>query len=304
MDDRIQLATGPVTWGVDFADSPANPPWQRVLDEIRDSGVGALELGPVGYLPEGAGTISAELSSRRLHAVGSFVFDDLHDPDRRDEVLAATARACRFVAGAGGELLVIIDRPAGQRVLTAGRSDAAPRLSAAAWGQLLDAIREAAELALVSGLRPVFHPHAGSCVEFEDEIERLLEDSEIDICLDLGHAAFAGIDVTPALRRWAGRLGHLHLKDVAPGVLDTVRKRKLDFWEAIGAGVFCPLGEGRVDFAAARAILAEVGYAGPATIEQDRVPGGGEPLEDLRRSLAALEAAGFENGKRRLERTQ
>jgi inosose dehydratase len=304
MGDRIQLATGPVTWGVDFADSPGNPPWRQVLDEIRDSGVGALELGPVGYLPEDAGAISEQLATRHLRAIGSFVFDDLHDPDRRDEVIAATRRACRFIEGAGGELLVIIDRPGGERVLTAGRPDAAPRLSRDAWSRLVGAIHEAADIAVASGLRPVFHPHAGSCVEFEDEIERLLEDSEIDICLDLGHAAYAGIDVTGALREWAGRLGHLHLKDVDPDVLDMVRERGLDFWEAIGAGIFCPLGEGMVDFSAARLVLEEMGYAGPATIEQDRVPGGGEPLEDLRRSLAALDAAGFTNGGGRSEKPQ
>jgi inosose dehydratase len=44
----VELATGPVTWGVDFADAPANPPWSLVLDDIAASGLGALELGPVG----------------------------------------------------------------------------------------------------------------------------------------------------------------------------------------------------------------------------------------------------------------
>ena len=48
----IKLATGPVTWGVDFADTPTNPPWQQVLDDIAASGLPAMELGPVGYLPE------------------------------------------------------------------------------------------------------------------------------------------------------------------------------------------------------------------------------------------------------------
>ncbi len=71
MTDAIRYATGPVTWGVDFADDPANPPWQEVLDEISASGIGALELGPVGYLPEDPGRLRAELDGRGLTAVGS-----------------------------------------------------------------------------------------------------------------------------------------------------------------------------------------------------------------------------------------
>ena len=53
----IKLATGPVTWGVDFADTPTNPPWQQVLDDISASGLPAMELGPVGYLPEEPGAV-------------------------------------------------------------------------------------------------------------------------------------------------------------------------------------------------------------------------------------------------------
>ena len=46
------LATGPVTWGVDFADTPTNPPWQQVLDDIVESGLPAHGARP-GRLPAG-----------------------------------------------------------------------------------------------------------------------------------------------------------------------------------------------------------------------------------------------------------
>ena len=58
---QVRLATGPVSWGVDFAEAPANPLWTTVLDEIAATGLGALELGPVGFLPEDADTLRAEL---------------------------------------------------------------------------------------------------------------------------------------------------------------------------------------------------------------------------------------------------
>jgi inosose dehydratase len=155
------------------------------------------------------------------------------------------------------------------------------------------AIRRTAAIAQEHGLRPAFHPHAGSFVEFEDEIERLLDDTELALCLDTGHAAYAGIAADRALVAYGGRLAHVHLKDVRADVLARVRDERLDFWAAVAAGVFCPLGQGVVDLPAVLAALDRVGYRGYATIEQDRVPGSGSPLDDLAASLRVLSAAGL-----------
>jgi inosose dehydratase len=278
----IALATGPVTWGVDVANAPTNPPWEHVLDEIASSGVRALELGPIGYLPDGR----AALDARGLTAVGSFVFDDFHDPAR--ELVGATERAARAIAAAGGTILLLIDRPGPERAATAGRSLDARRLEDRAWAAMVDSLRRCASVADTHGLRPSVHPHAGSFLEFEDEIERLLDDSDLDLCLDTGHAAYAGIEADRALVAYGPRVAHLHLKDVRAEVVE----RGLGFWDALAAGVFCPLGEGAVDLPAVLAALDEIGYEGYATIEQDRVPGSGSPLEDLAASVRVLTAAG------------
>ena len=66
------------------------------------------------------------------------------------------------------------------------------------------------------------------------------------------------------------------------------------FWtfQAIEAGIFCPLGEGLVDLGAVLEALDAAGFDGYATIEQDRVPGTGAALDDLRQSLAVLDRVG------------
>jgi sugar phosphate isomerase/epimerase len=46
-----------------------------------------------------------------------------------------------------------------------------------------------------------------------------------------------------------------------------------------------------VDLQHVGAALDRLGYRGFATIEQDRTPGSGAPLEDLRRCVAALAQA-------------
>jgi inosose dehydratase len=150
-------------------------------------------------------------------------------------------------------------------------------------------------MAVAHGLVPAFHPHAGSFVEFEDEIDRLVNDTSLALCLDTGHAALAGIDVAQALDKYRARLRHLHLKDIDGSVLRRALADEMTFWEALEANVFCPLGAGVVDFALVASQLDRIGYRGFATIEQDRVPGTGTPVADLRKSLEVLARAGFKD---------
>ena len=48
----IEVANGPVSWGVDRPDMPGAPPWEEVFDEIGEAGYRLCELGPLGYLPD------------------------------------------------------------------------------------------------------------------------------------------------------------------------------------------------------------------------------------------------------------
>ena len=285
----VALATGPVSWGVDFAGSPDNPPWPEVLDGIAAAGFDGLELGPLGYLPEDPGRLRAELGGRGLAVAGSFVFEPLHDPDRRAATLAVARRTAALVAATGGRHLVIIDLVSPARAATAGRPAEAPRLDRDGRRALLRAIREVAEIAFDAGLMPAVHPHAGTYVEFADEIEAVAEVAPL--CLDTGHLAYAGLDPCALYERLAGRVALLHLKDVDPTVLASVAERGAGFWEAVAAGVFCPVGQGCVPFAALARALDERGFDGWATVEQDRVPGG-DPVADLIVSRRALEGLG------------
>lgn len=287
----LSLATAPVTWGVDFADAPSNPPWQQVLDDIAQSGVGALELGPVGYLPEDAASLREALGSRGLTAVGSFVLENLHDPAAFADVIGIARRACRAIAAAQGSVLVIIDRPGGERAATAGRSVASPRLDTASWSAMLGAIERIAAIADDFGLRAAVHHHAGSYLEYEDEIERFLEQSELGLCLDTGHLSYAGLVAHEAIAKYGDRLAHVHLKDIDGAVLERVGTEKIGFSEAVARGVFCPLGRGIVDVGAVLNALDGAGYQGFATIEQDRVAGSGSPLQELAESVTTLTAA-------------
>ena len=52
---NIRLAASPTTWGVDFADNPRNPAWNRVLDEI-ELAVSTPSMGSVELLARKTGS--------------------------------------------------------------------------------------------------------------------------------------------------------------------------------------------------------------------------------------------------------
>ena len=74
---RLRLGTAPDSWGVWFADDPAQVPWRQYLDEAAAAGYRWTELGPYGYLPTDPGQLRDELASRDLTLTGGTVFTAL-----------------------------------------------------------------------------------------------------------------------------------------------------------------------------------------------------------------------------------
>lgn len=294
----LRIGAAPCSWGVEFPDHPDNPPWRRVLDEAAQAGYRGIELGPVGYLPEDPAALGGALASRGLELIAGVVFRPFHDPEAWSGVLDGVTRTARSLAAHGAERMVFIDSIAPARAPFAGRPDDAPRLRGAALRGFLDRLTAAAKIGREEyGLAVSIHAHAGGYVEFEDELDAVLDavdESLLKVCLDSGHCAYAGFDPAAACRRLAPRIDYLHFKDVNPLVRARVTAAGVGFYDACAQGVFCRLGQGSVDFAALKQAVEESGFSGWAAVEQDCDPAGEtSPLADARCNLDFLRAAGI-----------
>jgi inosose dehydratase len=306
----LDVGNAPLSWGVFEGDAATNPPWEKVLDEIAQAGYRRTELGPIGFLPEDLGVLGEALAQRDLSLTAGFVYEHMHDPSQRDRVLANTRRVCTILAALGARNLVVIDRMTDERQRTAGRSAAAERLSPAAWDGMIATIATVARIAAVEfGLRPVLHPHCGTHIEFADEIERALADlphETIGLCVDTAHSAVAGLQAADLVDRCADRLEYFHLKDVDATALQRMHDEDLDFDSALGVGLFCPIGQGVVDWAALRDALERIDFRGSATVEQDPDPRVDlrdySGLDAARASIEFLREAGLARDERRAER--
>jgi inosose dehydratase len=239
----IRVANAPVSYGafeLTVGVLPNVPAPERVLDAIAAAGYEGTELGPLGYFGEGS-TLRERLDGRGLALVGAFIQPPLAGLDRILDAIAGT-RAKPVLAEAG------------------------TREGEPAW----DEIQRAADLARTRGFEPTFHPHMGTRVETPEEIDRLLERTDVGLLLDTGHLVAAGGEPAQAMRDWRDRVNHVHVKDVRLDVL----RRAASWDEAWRSGVFCELGTGDVDLAG---FLAELdSYSGWLVVEQDWVPRPGE----------------------------
>ena len=293
----IQIGNAPCSWGVEFADDARNPTWQTVLKECAEAGYTGIELGPVGFMPEDPAVLADGLAEHGLELIGGVVFRAFHDPDAWDDVLDGTVRTCKALVAHGAEHLVLIDSISPRRAPTAGRADEAEQMGAAEWSAYRDRIKEAAKIGVDHGLTVGIHAHAAGFMDFEPELERLLDEVDEDIlkiCFDTGHHSYAGFDPVAFMERHIGRISYMHFKDIDPKVKADVVANRTDFYTACGQGIFCNLGEGDVDFPRVREILLENGFEGWCTVEQDCDPTLDiSPIDDAKANRAYLQSIGF-----------
>ena len=297
----IKIGNAPCSWGVEFADDPRNPSWQTVLDECRDAGYKGIELGPVGFMPEDPEELGDALAERDLELIGGVVFRAFHDPDKWDHVKDGAVRTCKALKAHGAQHLVIIDSISERRAPTAGRPDEAEQMSGSEWQAFRGRIHDVAKMAAEEyGLTPSIHPHAGGFMDFEPEVERLLEEideSTLKICLDTGHCLYADFDPLAFMDRHMARISYMHFKDIDPVVRASVVADRTDFYEACGKGIFCNLGKGAVDFPAVKKRLEAANFDGWCTVEQDCDPTQDvSPLDDAKENRDFLQSIGFGEG--------
>src|SRR5207245_9713614 len=125
------------------------------------------------------------------------------------------------------------------------------------------------------GVHAVFHPHADTTIQYESDIERLLELTDpglVNLCLDIGHHAYAGGDAVRFFQEHHARIPYLHLKDVDCAVSARVRERGLPLASAVDEGAFVDLGQGCVDLQGLNRAAQDVAFDGWGIVEQDMYP--------------------------------
>ena len=100
----------------------------------------------------------------------------------------------------------------------------------------------------------------------------------VSLLFDSGHFAYCGEDPVEMVKRYAGRIKHVHLKDIRPEVVEKAKAEKMSFLAGVRAGAFTVPGDGCITFAPIFKALEESGYEGYMVVEAEQDPAKANPL--------------------------
>jgi inosose dehydratase len=277
---RISVANAPCSFGafeITVGIDPNVPEPLELLDAVAHAGYAGVDLGPVGYLGEGH-ELRERLASRGLRLAGGYLDLPYSEPERlRHQLprLEALLDTFDLVAGADpAPVPTLADAGSPQRSALPGRAahDPGIGLDDAGWRRFADGLARVVQRCRERGYEPAFHHHTATYVEARWEIERLLELSDVGLCLDTGHLLVGGGEPVTAIREWGERITHFHLKDVRRDVLEAIVAEAAPveaIWRRLA---FCALGDGDVRVDDVLAALDAIAYAGWLVVEQDIIP--------------------------------
>lgn len=284
----IKIANAPCSWGAlefDLEEKSAEIGFEQVLDEIKETGYIGTELGDWGYMPTSPGLLKAELDSRNLDLLGAFVPVALSNAANHQSGVTSALKVAELMYQAGykDSFIVLADDNCSvpERTKNAGRITTKMGLSDKQWKVYVKGVENIAKVVKDSfGIRTVFHHHCAGYIETPEEIDKLLsltDPSLLGLCLDMGHYAFGGGDPVQALKKYSNRIWHVHFKDFDPKAARMSHEVTGDYFDALKRGVFCELGKGTVDFKAIVDLLKKIKYKDWIVVEQDILPGMGNP---------------------------
>ncbi len=274
----VRLGINPLTWSND--DMPAlgaETPLETCLSEGKLAGFSGFELGnKFPRTPEKLGPI---LKQHELDLVSGWYSSELLTRTAEEEI-EALQNHLHLLKSLGANVMVFCEVTGcvhGDQSTAVSRR---PVMTDAQWQTLAERLNQVAMYCLDQGVRIAYHHHMGTVVESADDIRRLMDNTDptVGLLLDTGHLMFSGGDPLEIQQEYAGRICHVHCKDIRADVLADVRNRDLSFLDAVLNGVFTVPGDGCIDYSTLFKGLKASGYQGWLVVEAEQDPAVAHPL--------------------------
>lgn len=171
---------------------------------------------------------------------------------QRDEIIADHERSTQFLIEHGGEIIMTVPRSVPEN---------APRWSLDDFRTAANTLNEIGRRTLNAGARMALHPHWGTYIESAEEIDWIMELTDpryVFFAPDSGQIAKGDGDPVAIAKKYADRIAHVHLKDVAANWPE-LRQMGTDLASPLG---YAPLGHGIVDLDGFLSVLENRHYDG------------------------------------------
>lgn len=276
------LGIAPIGWcNDDMPELGAENTFQQTISEMALAGFTGCEIG--NKFPSDPQALKKALDLRGMR-VASRWFSSFLLTQPYAQVEAEFSAQLDFLAAVGANRINVSEQSysiQGQMDVPVLR-DRKYVMNEGEWTRLCEGLDRLGALAVSRGFRLCYHHHMGTVVQTAAETEYLMEHTmpgRVWLCYDTGHFTFAGEDPMAVLKKYADRVGHVHLKDMRLPVVKQARDEGWSFLQAVRNGAFTVPGDGGVQFDEVFRVLAASGYQGWLLVEAEQDPAKADPLE-------------------------
>ncbi|NLA52820.1 MAG: myo-inosose-2 dehydratase [Clostridiales bacterium] len=280
--DKVFLGMAPIGWcNDDMPELGAENTFRQIISEMALAGFTGCEIG--NKYPKDPAELKYELDLRGMR-IASRWFSSFLLTKPYEEVEKEFLDELDFLAAVGANRINVSEQShsiQGQTD-TPILGDAKYVMNDDEWQRFCEGLNKLGEAANKRGFKLCFHHHMGTVVQTADETDRMMQNTDpryVFLCYDTGHFTFAGEDPLTMLKKYADRVGHVHLKDMRREVVDRVKPEGWSFLRAVREGAFTVPGDGCVEFDPIFELLSKAGYEGWLLVEAEQDPAKANPFE-------------------------
>lgn len=278
--DKVQLGIAPIGWtNDDMPDLGKENTFQQCVSEMALAGFTGSEVG--GKYPSDPKVLKPMLDIRGIRICNQW-FSLFATTKSLQDNIDALRKQCEFLQAMGAHVIGASEQGNSIQGKPVPIFDEKPVFTEDQWKTVAETCNELGRISQEYDIQFTYHHHMGTGVQTEEETDRFLEMTDpkyVKLLFDSGHFTFSGEDAAALLKKYIGRVGHVHLKDVRMNIRQRVIDEKMSFLDAVRAGTFTVPGDGDVDFTSIFQTLEENDYEGWVVVEAEQDPAIANPFE-------------------------
>ena len=278
--NKVKLGIAPIAWtNDDMPDLGAENTFEQCVSEMALAGFTGCEVG--NKYPRDTAVLKKALELRGMQICNAW-FSSFLTTKPYEEVEKDFIEHITFLKEMGAKVVGMSEQGHSIQGTDKPIFEAKYVMNDEEWDTLCTGINKLGKVAKDMGIQLCFHHHMGTVVQTEEEIDRLMANTDPELfglLFDCGHLAYCGEDYMSVLNKYADRIRHVHLKDIRPEKVEQVKREHLSFLQGVRLGTFTVPGDGVIDFKPIFDVLEKTGYEGYVLVEAEQDPAIANPLE-------------------------
>lgn len=274
----VKIGINPNTWALDdIAELKNFTSAEQCLSEATECGYSGMEMG--GLFPRKTEELKAMFVRNNIALVSAWYDGRLHEREVNEELILLMPHL-KMLKEMGCSAVVYADCSSETFSNPSSPISRRPKLSNKEWPEYGAKMTTLAEGIAQFGIQLAYHPHIGTIIESDDDVDNLMSNSDksVGLLLDTGHSILAGGNPVALTEKHAGRVIHFHGKDAREHILKKALDEDWSFLRSVMAGVFTVPGDGIIDFQTILRTLKLSGFAGWLVVEAEQDPRIANPL--------------------------